>query len=83
MDVNNNIANLNLKVKCDLCEKSFFGEFLSKHMWISHLVVERPNQKKTQHFLVTKVPDLIISSGIWLKMMVANSFVNFVMKSLK
>ena len=37
MDVNNNLANLNLKVKCDLCEKSFFSEFLSKHIRVSSL----------------------------------------------
>ena len=30
MKMNNNITNLNLKVKCGLFEKSFFGEFLSK-----------------------------------------------------
>ena len=34
MDENNNLANL---VKCDLCEKSFFSEFLSKHMHRSSL----------------------------------------------
>ena len=49
MDKNNNLANLNLKVKCDLCEKSFFGKFLSKHMRVSHPGVERPIKKKTQH----------------------------------
>ena len=45
MNVNNNITNLNLKVKCGLCEKSFFGEFLSKHMRVSHPGVERPSKK--------------------------------------
>ena len=49
MDVNNNLTSLNLKVKCDLCEKKFFGEFLSKHMRVSHLSVERPIKKKPQH----------------------------------
>jgi hypothetical protein len=49
MDVNNNLTSLNLKVKCDLCEKSLFGEFLSKHMRVSHLSVERPIKKKPQH----------------------------------
>ena len=49
MDVNNNLTNLNLKVKCGLCEKSFFGEFLSKHIRISHPGVERPIKKKTQY----------------------------------
>ena len=51
MDVNNNFANVTLKVKCDLCEKSFFGEFLSKHMRISHPAVERPIKKKAQYIL--------------------------------
>ena len=37
MDENNNLVNLNLKVKCDLCENSFFAEFLSKHMHRSSL----------------------------------------------
>ena len=47
MDVNNNLANMTLKVKCDFCEKSFFGEFLSKHMRVSHPGVERPKKKKS------------------------------------
>ena len=46
MDLNNNLANMKLKVKCDLCEKSFFGEFLSKHMRIAHPGVKRPSKKK-------------------------------------
>ena len=51
MDVNNNLANVTLKVKCDLCEKSFFVEFLSKHMRVSHPGVERPVKKKTQNMI--------------------------------
>ena len=51
MDVNNNLANVTLKVKCDLCEKSFFVEFLSKHMRVSHPGVERPVKKKTQNLI--------------------------------
>ena len=47
MDVNNNLANMTLKVKCDFCEKSFFGEFLSKHMRVSHPGVEKPKKKKS------------------------------------
>ena len=49
MDENNYLANLNLKVKCDICEKSFFLEFLPKHMRVSHPGVERPVKKRTQH----------------------------------
>ena len=47
MDMNNNLANMTPKVKCDFCEKSFFGEFLSKHMRVSHPGVERPKKKKS------------------------------------
>ena len=47
MDMNNNLVNINLKVKCDLCEKSFFGEFLSKHLRVSHPGIERPKKKKS------------------------------------
>ena len=47
MDMNNNLANMKPKVKCDFCEKSFFGEFLSKHVRISHPGVERPMKKKS------------------------------------
>ena len=46
MDLNNNLANMKLKVKCDLCEKSFFGEFLLKHMRIAHPGAKRPSKKK-------------------------------------
>ena len=48
MDVNNNLANMTLKVKCDFCEKSFFGEFLSKHMRVSHPGVERKKNWETK-----------------------------------
>ena len=41
MNVNSNLTTQNLKVKCGLCEKSFFGEFLSKRMRVSHPGVER------------------------------------------
>ena len=47
MDMNNNLVNMTPKVKCDFCEKSFFGEFLSKHMRVSHPGVERPKKKKS------------------------------------
>ena len=47
MDMNNNLANMTPKVICDFCEKSFFGEFLSKHVRISHPGVERPKKKKS------------------------------------
>ena len=47
MDLNNNLMNINLKVKCDFCERSFFGDFLSKHMRVSHPGVERPKKKKS------------------------------------
>ena len=47
MDLNNNLVNINLKVKCDLCQRSFFGDFLSKHMRVSHPGVERPKKKKS------------------------------------
>ena len=46
MDVNNNLANMTSKVKCDFCEKSFFGEFLSKHLRISHPGVESLKRKR-------------------------------------
>ena len=41
MDLNKNLPSgllpsTKLKVQCDFCEKSFFEEFLSKHMRISH-----------------------------------------------
>jgi hypothetical protein len=37
----------------------------------------------TKYFLALKVPDLITRCCIWPKMMAANSFVIFVMKSLQ
>ena len=43
MDVNNNSGNMELKIKCDLCE---IGKFLSKDMQFCHLRVGRIKEKK-------------------------------------
>ena len=63
MDMNNNLANMTPKVKCGFCEKSFFGEFLSKHMRISHPGVERPKKKKSSEIKLQQLKNDYINQS--------------------